>query len=254
MAILPAERLQLVIEVVNESKVVTIEDLCGRLNVSKATVRRDLKELEQKNKLIRTHGGALAISEQHEPPFLIRKSWHIEEKRRIAEAAYRLIKPGEAVILDSGTTAFELAKKLAMIENITVVTNDIIIAMELSTNKNIDLIVIGGKLRKDFYTLTGIFAETVLKNIRVDKYFIGADAVDLEFGLMNYNTEEIPIKKLMIAAAKEKIALCDHSKFESVALANICPLAAIDKIITGQELNPDIHERFTNAGVTFETV
>ena len=251
---LPAERLKMVLDVVNEMKVVTIEDLCYQLAVSKATVRRDLKELEQNNKIIRTHGGALSFGDHgpYEPPFRVKSKWNIEEKQRIAEVACRYINPGEAIILDSGTTTLELAKKITMIENLTVITNDLIIAMELSQYQNINLIVIGGKLKKDFYTLTGIFAEMVLKNIRADKYFIGADAVDRELGLMNYNTEEIPIKKLMIASAKKRYALCDHSKFEGVAVANICSFECIDQIITGTEIDPEILKKFTNTGVEIE--
>lgn len=243
-------------EIVKECKVVTIEELCSKLNVSKATIRRDLKELEQNNKLIRTHGGALAIQDNKvpEPTFKVRKNWDIEEKNRIAEAACKYIKPGEVIILDSGTTTLQLAKKMGSFKNITVVTNDIIIAMELSQNKDIDLIVIGGKLRKDFYTLTGIFTEMVLKNIRVDKCFIGADAIDIEFGLMNYNTEEIPVKKLMLTSSREKYALCDHSKFDAVALANICPMDGVNKIITGTETSTETIEKFKKAGAVFEIV
>lgn len=252
--LLPAERLNLVQDVINEMKVVTIEDLCYKLAVSKATVRRDLKDLERNNKIIRTHGGALSIGDHgpYEPPFREKSSWHIEEKQRIAEAACHYINPGEAIILDSGTTILELAKKVTAIENLTVITNDLIIAMELSQYQNINLIVIGGKLKKDFFTLTGIFAEMVLKNIRADKYFVGADAVDRELGLMNYNTEEIPIKKLMIASAKKRYALCDHSKFEGVAVANICSFDSINKIITGSEIGPEMLDKFSNVGVEIE--
>jgi DeoR/GlpR family transcriptional regulator of sugar metabolism len=253
---LAAERLQMILDEINRSGVVTIDSLCAQFNVSKPTIRRDLKRLEALNKISRTHGGALSRFKgtAFDPPFQIRKEWYIEEKGRIAEAAIDYIHNHETIILDSGTTTLELAKRLGSRKKVIIATNDIAIAMELADKKNIDLILIGGALRKDFYTLIGSFTETMLQNIRVDKVFLGADSIDLDLGFMNYNLEEIPVKRLMLKAAKEKIVLCDHSKFETIAFAKICSFDEIDRLVTGKEINPEIHRRLVECNLKVELV
>jgi DeoR family fructose operon transcriptional repressor len=254
--ILQAERFQMIEDLVNNNNVVTIKELCEKLRISKASVRRDLKILEERMKLIRAHGGAISISQgtSMEPPFKVKKDYHLDEKERIAEAAVKLIKPGETILLDAGTTTFELAKKLLNFKNLIVATNDIAIAMELSKNSNLTLIVIGGILKKEYYTLTGIFSEMILKEIRVDKSFIGTDAVDVDFGIMNFNMEEVPVKRLMINAAKEKIVLCDHSKFKNVAFINICHLDKIDKFITGKDIDQNILKKLQDKDIDITVV
>lgn len=206
--------------------------------------------------MARTYGGAVSLTAgtSNEPPFKVKKNFYTEEKMRIAEAACKYIKQGETILLDSGTTVLGMVKHLASEKNIMVATNDLIIATELAKNSEIDLTVIGGGLRKHFYTLIGFFTQMMLKEIHVDKLFLGVDAVDLKHGFMNYSVEEVPIKKLMIEAAKEVIVLCDHSKFESIAFLNICPINRVNRIITGKEINPEILNSIKEMDIEIETV
>lgn len=254
--IIQVERLQLIVDLVMSKEVVTIEELCEAFGVSKATMRRDLKELEGYNKLMRTHGGAMTVARgtSFEPSFNMKKGSCIDEKKKIAQAALNLIKPGDTIILDAGTTTLELARKMYAVKNITVLTNDLYIAFELAQNTDINLIVMGGLLRKGVYTLFGHFTEMMAGEIHVDKVFLGADAINPDYGVMNSNFDEIQVKKLMIQAAKEKVILCDHTKFDSVALANVCSLMVIDRIITGRETRPEIVEFLKEAGINIETV
>ena len=256
--ILQVERLKSVIKLIEEKDIVKINDLCEKYSVSKATIRRDLKKLEENKKIIRIYGGAVKITRgtSIELPFNIKKTLYTEEKQRIGAAAFKEIKQGETIIIDAGTTTLELARKIKLIKNITIVTNDLTIANELNNDGSdtINLVVVGGILRKGFYRITGIFAEIMLKSIHADKAFLGVDAVDLKYGFMGFNIEEIPIKRLMLKASKKTIILCDHTKFETVAFIDICSFAQVDKIITGKEINSGILRKFKEQNIEIEVV
>ena len=256
MKIWQSERLKIIKELINTKNIVSIEDLHKILNVSRATVRRDLRELNKNGKLTRVHGGAVSneFGSINEPPYIIRKDYFIQEKMRIADAASKHIQPGEKIILDSSTTVMGLTKNLGTISNLTVITNDLLIANKLAMINEINLLVVGGELRKQFYTLTGIFSHMILKEIRADKLFLGVDAVDLNAGFMNSNTELVQVQKLMIEASKELIVLCDHSKFLNISLFKICPLKKASRIITGNETDPEIVKRIQDQGINIEIV
>lgn len=251
-----SERFKKIMELISVQNVVSIEDLCKVLNVSKATIRRDITELDKVGKLTKTHGGAVSFEfgTSKEPPFLLKKDYNVQEKIRIAEAAYKSIKPGETIILDSSTTILELANHLVNAKNLMIVTNDLLIATKLASNTALDVLVIGGELRKQYYTMIGLFSQMVLKEIHADKVFLGVDGVDLESGFMLYNIEESQVKKLMIESAKELIVLCDHTKFSNIALVNICPLERAKKIITGSEIDKKIVEKLKNLNINVEIV
>jgi DeoR family fructose operon transcriptional repressor len=176
----------------------------------------------------------------YEPPFDVRKDFFYDEKQRIASAAIELVQENETLLLDSGTTVYELAKALMNKNNLYIATNDLNSAMLLSQNTDIELTVFGGALRKHHYSLNGYFTENMIRQIHADKVFLGVDAVDMNIGYMNFSVEEIQTKKLMIQASNEVIVLCDHSKFEKIAFVNICHFDEVDLVITGKEINRDI--------------
>ena len=122
-------------------------------------------------------------------------------------------------------------------------------AMELARKSNVDLMVLGGNLRKHHYSLNGYFTESMIRQIHADKVFIGVDAIDFEIGMMNFSAEEIQTKKYMINAAHQVIVLCDHSKFERIAFVNICQLSDVNIIMTGKELAPEYVDRINELGV-----
>jgi len=254
--ILQFERFRIITDCINQNNSATVSHLSLMLKQSKATIRRDLNALAELNQIMLTRGGAVMIPSQTntEPLLQERKVLHTEEKNRIARAALQMIDPGEIILLDSGTTIQALGTLVGDIPNITVATNDLYIANALANSKNVDLTVIGGKLRQGYYNLTGYFTQMILNEIRADKAFIGVDGVDAKFGFMNYNMEEIPVKKLMIEQAKAAIVLCDHSKFESVGLIHICKFDKIDKIITGKEIDQEILNSIKQLGIDIVTV
>lgn len=234
-------RHQKIIDWVNQKSVVTVEELCEKLNVSQPTVSRDLQILNQTGKLIKTHGGAVSITTglAVEPSVTYRKTQYTDEKQRIAKKAVRYINPGETIILDSGTTTFWMIEYLRDIKSINIWTNDLYIALELIHYENVEVTVLGGNLRKKYFNTAGVLTNRLLSNIHVDRLFLGVDAINLEGGLMVYSPEEAELKRLMIKSAKETIVVCDHSKFEKMALMTICSIDQVQKVITGKDANED---------------
>ena len=220
---------------------------------------RDLKKLDEQNLIIRAHGGATKVSKgtRFEPRHVMKEKVAIDKKRRIAKVAKNFIFPGETIMLDSGSTTLMLAHELLQMKNLTVITNDVKIAITVLDNDDIDLVVLGGQRRKGVYSLIGPFAENTLRNLNVDKVFLGADAVDIAKGITNSNIDETNIKKAMIEIAQQVILLADSSKFNKVAFTKITDINALDKIITDdglskkeikllEELNVELHVVETN--------
>jgi DeoR/GlpR family transcriptional regulator of sugar metabolism len=252
---LPAERMQALLDYLDRHEVVSVDYLSRYLGVSKATVRRDIKELEDRRKLIRTRGGAMTVSRgmTYEPAAHEKRSRQIEEKRRIAQAAYKHLELNETVILDSGTTVLELARLMSGYAGVAI-TNDLYIAAELAACIHCDVIMIGGQIRRGVNVTTGYYAEMMLSGMRADKVFLGADAVHPEYGYMNANIEEVRMKQLMIQAAREKTLLCDHTKFSREGLAQISGLQDIDRIITNKELDAETVQEIRALDIELELV
>ena len=253
---LKVERLEVITAELKKNGVVSIDKLSEKLKTSRSTIRRDINELETQNSLQRVRGGAVFSkqSTSYEPPFSIRQDLFLEEKQRIAKAAHDLIQPNETLILGGGTTVFELSKLLDDIDPLYIATNDLMTAMELSALKNVSLMVLGGALRRNHYSLNGYFTETMITQIHADKVFFSVEAVDFNVGLMNFSTEEIQTNKKMLKAAHDIILLCDHSKFEKIAFVNTCGFDQIDLLITGKEIDASIADQLNELGVKFMTV
>ncbi|MEA4893812.1 MAG: DeoR/GlpR family DNA-binding transcription regulator [Oscillospiraceae bacterium] len=250
------QRIEYILREIQDHGIVSIAELTRVLDTSRSTIHRDLEELEALQKLKCVRGGAVAPTKKtaHEPSFMARQSRFAEEKQRIAQAALDYIQENETILLDSGTTIYELSKLLANASNLYIATNDLHSAMALSNNPKISLVVLGGSLRSSHYTLNGVFTEDVIRQIHADTTFLSVDAVDFGVGFMGFSVEEIPTKRLMIKAAQKVIVLCDHSKFESVAFVNICAIEQVDMIITGKEIRPEYLKQLEELGVQVLTV
>lgn len=144
--------------------------------------------------------------------------------------------PTETLILAGGTTVHEFSKTLSDISPLYVATSDLMSAIDMAAFSNLELIVLGGSVRRNHYCLTGYFAESTIQQIHADKAFLGVDAIDFNIGLMNFSPEDIAVNKLIIKASAQVIVLCDHTKFDSIAFANICPFEDVDILITGHEV------------------
>jgi len=254
---LAPERLELIVEIANQHEIITIDELMKKVGCSKATLRRDINKLFESGRIQKTHGGIMSAtmgSNLVEPSLVAKRNLHMDEKRRIAQAALNYIHDKEFILLDSGTTVQELAKLFDDNMSFTVVTADLLIANEIAKRTGIDLIMLGGVLRKGYYSLHGYFSENMLNDISVKKAFVTVDAIDVNQGLMNFSSEDIALKKRIIDASEEVILLADHSKFEVKSYLKICGLSEVDRIITGSEIEKKHLERLRELGVEVDLV
>lgn len=238
---IPAERRQKILQFIRETGAASIATLSTLLKVSEATIRRDLDELSKEEFVIRSHGGAVYRNEGsstvYEPAYRSRIQANIEEKRRIAFKASERVQNGSSLILDSGSTALEIARCLQGKERLTVVTIDIRVAMELARMKGIQVMVTGGILREGLYTLYGSHAESLLDELSVDLAFLSAYGID-ESGITTVNPFQVPVKRKMIQVARRVVVTADHTKFGKRLFCRICTFDEIDEIITDSGLDP----------------
>lgn len=243
------ERQKIILDYVTKNKKATTKELSEMLNTSVVTIRSDLASLQGKGLLVKTHGGVMINSYRINDviPSNIKFQKHKKEKQRIAEIANRFIQDKDILILDSGSTILELARCVHA-KDLTVFTNDLQIALELSKKKGIHLNVSGGTLIEGVYTLAGHDSVDFYKGICVEKLFMSCDAIDAEFGISNRDIREVEIKKAMLKAAKEVIMLADHSKMNEKVLMKVADFSEIDKIIA-DELPDDLRKIIESRGV-----
>lgn len=248
---LKPERYDKIVQMVNQKGTATVEELSAALNVSKATIRRDLTQLDEDKVLLRTHGGAMKYDKTMtgELPIYLRVHMQKEEKEQVAAGAVTLIREGSTIFIGAGTTGRALASKLAPFHRLTVVTNDIDVAKEISCTDNA-LIVVGGQLKNSSSTLYGFFAEEMLRELRMDLAFMAADAVDMEKGFMDFGIDEISIKRLVLSIAKQTVMMCDISKFEKPAFVNICPFSAVYAMVTNENTDPGAIATLRESGLS----
>lgn len=243
------ERQQRVLEALQKQSRIKVMELAALLNVSPATIRRDLDELETAGLLQRTHGGALLRPQaRFEPTFFEKEDQYLAQKEQIGYLAASMINPGETIIIDAGTTTFQMLKYLREKRNLTIITNAINFAKEFTADHNIELIMIGGTVRLNTQALVGPLSEANLKNFHADKAFIAANGCMPQKGLTTPNLSEAYTKRAMAQAATEVIAVLDHSKFGQINLATIIPLSEVDLIITDSGIAPACRKELEDAG------
>ncbi len=234
---IPIERKEKIIELLQVHYALSVIELKKKLNVSEATIRRDLVELEQSGEIKRAHGGAvLNNSGQKEQAYSEKVITMLEEKKEIAEVAAEYINDDETIILDSGSTTIQLLPYLYK-KRLTIVTNSIVAAYELSSYENIELIVTGGQNRDITRALVGDIAFNALNYIHVNKVFLGANAINLKTGLTTPNLDEAKIKRKMAEVADEVFVLVDNSKFNKASFAKIIDVYETDYIITDSKIS-----------------
>ncbi len=250
------ERLEKIEEYINSNRYASLNELTEMLSISKATIRRDLELLEKENRVVVTRGGATSVSKgtRYELSYQEKRNANREEKIRIARAACSRIQPGETIMLDSGTTSFEMTAFLGDIHGVYAATNDLMIAMALTPLPHLELFIIGGGIRPGYYTASGFFAASNVANYNFDRAFLCVDALNLEHGCMITNADEVDVKKAIIKSSREVVVVCDHTKFQATAFVSVCPLDGIHGIITGRELDPAIRDRILDRGIHLEQV
>jgi DeoR family transcriptional regulator, aga operon transcriptional repressor len=226
---------------------VSVRELAAELGASSATIRRDLKLLEDQKLLSRTHGGAVGNGVLYELPVRYRGGQHADEKGRIAIAAAGRIGDAQTVGLTGGTTTTEVARRLRG-RNLTVVTNAVNIASELVVSETIRLVVTGGIARPQSYELIGPLAERTLEVLNIDVMFLGVDGVNAS-GVATHDEIEAQTNRRMVARAARVIVVCDSSKLGRSALSSICPLSEVDELITDSAASTAELEASRAAGV-----
>jgi DeoR/GlpR family transcriptional regulator of sugar metabolism len=249
------QRLQRIVAAVESNGTVAIADLVQRLGVTAMTVRRDLACLERKGLLRRVRGGAVgAQGRSYEPPLLARTGSHADEKQRIGAAAAALVRDGDSIAIDVGTTALEVARHLVGRHNLTVITPGVHVAGALAEQPGIRVILTGGILRPGEFSLVGPLAERAFKDFFVDKLFLGIGGIDFTAGLTEFNVEDAQVKRAMVAGAKEVVVVADASKFDRVALAAVAGLDVVRQVVSDTGLRPDAVARLRAMGIAVSTV
>jgi DeoR family transcriptional regulator, aga operon transcriptional repressor len=249
-----ADRFGRILERLAAAGSVGVADLARELGVSEATVRRDLRALDEQRLLERAHGGAVSHGTVYELPVRYRGGQAREEKQRIARAALDRVADGDVVALTGGTTTTEVARQLVRRAEISVVTNALNIAGELAVRPNVKLVVTGGVARSASYELVGPLAEATLRSINVDVAFVGVDGIDVRAGLTTQNETEAATNRALIERSRRVIVVADASKLGRVAFASICPLAAADELITDDGADGEQLALLRAAGLTITTV
>ncbi|MEO8473815.1 MAG: transcriptional repressor AgaR [Chryseolinea sp.] len=240
-----------ILKLLAEKGEVFVTDLSKKFKVSEVTIRNDLDQLEHKNTLIRARGGAMRVETRmaYDQRVVDKSKIHFKEKSLIGKTAARYVKESDIIIIDSGSTTSQMVGNFVDYKDLTVITNALDIANQLIAKPNINVIIPGGYLRKNSISLVGPMAEKSLKNLNVDKVFLGVDGIDTRHGLYTPNVEEARLNEVMIEISREVILLVDSSKFKVRSLAFICPITKVHKVITDANIATDDVKRLSDAGV-----
>lgn len=233
---LAEERKNKIIDLVNKKKIIKVADLSAALHITEATIRRDLDELEKRKKLQRIHGGAISLnytSKSFSTDELSARCIH--EKKIIAQKAYEFISENDALLLDSSTTVLELSRLIleGNKKRISIVTNSFTIVNMFEGKQDIRIIHTGGQVNYTMKYSIGTLTEATLRNLRVDKCFLGTNGIDEEFGYSVPTFEDAAVKMSMLKSSKQKFILADHSKFGDTFMGKFAPFCGeIDYLIT----------------------
>jgi DeoR family transcriptional regulator of aga operon len=231
--VLNEERRRAILAILDLEGRVLVADMARKFDASQVTIRKDLEVLHAHGLVHRTHGGALPAGEgvREDPSLREKEKLHRREKLHIASAAASLVKEGQVVILDSGTTTTAIARALRNFHNITIITNALNIAAELRSAP-VEVILTGGMLRQNSFSLVGPIAEETLHRLNADILFLGVDGFDVHYGLSTPNLLEAKVNRIMVEVAKRTVAVCDSSKFGHRSLSLIVPPPALQAVIT----------------------
>ena len=245
---LPERRHQLILRALRDDGASTIVALAERLGVSPATVRRDLVRLDEEGLLNRVYGGAAPKADRDEP-FTDVATVRVGEKDTVAERAAALVEDGETVLLDIGTTAHRLARRLRG-RNLTVVTSNMAVYEELADDAGIQLVLLGGMLRREYRSLVGFLTEDNLRQMHADRLFLGTSGIRPDGRVMDTTVVEVPVKRAMIAASDRVVLLADSAKFPGTGVATVCGPDALDTVVTDAPVEPRTAGALREAGVT----
>jgi DeoR family transcriptional regulator of aga operon len=250
VSVLNEERRRDIVDFVNQNGRALVRELAKKFGSSEITIRRDLETLHERGLVYRTHGGALPIraGSESDRDLTQRELQHPREKLKIAEAAARMVNEGQSIVLDSGSTTTAIARALRDFQQLTVITNAINIAGELAGG-TVDVILTGGMLRKNSYSLVGPLAEESLRRLKADILFLGVDGFDTRSGVSTPNLLEAQLNRLMVSISTRVIPVCDSSKFGRSSLSSIVPISGIHGVITDRQISKNELRGLKKAGL-----
>lgn len=255
-----SRREKWILESLLQRGTLTVDEICGEFGISVATARRDLEGLERRGRLRRTHGGAISIEPliyeafSHTSTYREQVEKFADEKRRIAMAAAEMINDGETIALTPGTTTTQIVRALHSHKSLTVVTNTINVAMELTNHPGVSVFVTGGFLHAGWFSMVGQAAIDSMQRIFVDKVFIGANGFHCDHGATAFHPEEAALNRVMVGQAREKIVVVDHTKLGVLATHLFCPIKDAHHLITDTGATDGMVAGFIEKGIAVRRV
>jgi len=252
-----SDRRQRITGMLQEQGSVQVLPLSQQFRVSSQTIRKDLQYLEGRGVATRCYGGAILsqiVGPASEPPFEIKRTLRADEKDSIGRFAASLVKPGDSIVLDSGTTTAYIARHLADDEDITVVTNDAGVLAELMGKKHIQIVMLGGSLRRKNMAFYGAQTEAAMDELLVDKLFLGVDGFELENGITTHFEPEAMLNRRMVKRARQVIAVTDGSKFGRTCMHRIVDVRDLTMLITDASAPAAIVDGTRAMGVAVEVL
>lgn len=248
---LAEDRYKCILEILGKDNSVKVSHLMKIFKVSIETVRRDLEYMEKQGLLRRVYGGAvLSKLGSTSKAFSDREKEYTNEKKQIARIAMRYIEEGQSIALDSGTTTLEVARELKNhFQNLTILTNSVLLANELSSSTKYTIILTGGILKSDEFSLVGPIAQEVIGRFHFDKAFVSVSGVSLTGGITDCILEGIDIQRSFLAASDESIILCNSQKFDCISLSKICDIDRVNLIVTDRGLPEPFYKKYSDAGI-----
>ena len=251
------ERRALIMRLLDQNEEVQVTQLSKDTGISEVTIRKDLTILQNRNLLVRTRGGAMRkpVENTNEETAIDKKRmFNFKEKARIGEEAAKLIKEGDFIMLDSGTTTLEVARHLDSFHHLHIITNAMNIATELANYKRFDIVLLGGNVRVNSHSMVGPIALSVLKNFRGYKLFLGVDSFSIENGVSTPDLEEALINQIMIQQAAQVIAVFDSSKFNKRSFVHVAEVKELDYVITDRAIPVGMNSKLKAEGVEVRVV
>jgi DeoR family transcriptional regulator, aga operon transcriptional repressor len=244
------ERRAKILELLDKNGQVRVSELTAMFGVSEVTIRNDLDRLEKKKLLIKTRGGGIQTPRVgFDYEFNKELTQSLREKQAIGKKAAELVKEKDTIIIDSGTTTLEVARNLTHFNELTIITNGILIANELARFPNLHVVMLGGTLRHSSLSLIGPIAEENLKSLFCDKVFLGVNGIDSTYGMFTTHIEDASLNRQMIEMSKEVIVVTDSSKFQKRSFSIIGPIGNIDTLVTDAGIPKEELRHLNNAGV-----
>ncbi|HKT05011.1 MAG TPA: DeoR/GlpR family DNA-binding transcription regulator [Rugosimonospora sp.] len=244
---LPDRRHELILRTLREDGPATIGALARKVGASHATIRRDLVQLDEEGLLKRVYGGAVPIVDKDDP-FVDVATVRVEEKDLIARRCAELIKDGETVLLDIGTTAHQIARQLHG-RSLTVITSSLAVYEELADEHTVQLVLLGGVVRRDYRSLVGFLTEDNLRQIHADRLFLGTSGIRPNGQVMDTTVVEVPVKRAMMAASDKVVLVADVGKFPGTGMCRVCGPQELDMVVTNGPVDAETCRALRDAGV-----